>query len=94
MNVALLHYDVSARELPDLAVVQFEDERTFDDNAVVDCRRSVHTWSLRVEAFIKPEQVTLLLCMSFIGIEIRGLEDCVRREAHRQAFSFSGLRQQ
>ncbi|AJA17184.1 hypothetical protein RPPX_28060 (plasmid) [Pseudomonas putida S12] len=75
MNVALLHHDVSARKLPDLAVIQFENERTFDHNAVVDRRSGMHTWSRRVEAFIKPKQVALLLSMSFLGIEIRGLED-------------------
>ncbi len=75
MNVALLHNDVSARELPDLAVIQFKNEWTFDHNAVVDRRGGVHTWSRWVEAFIKPKQAALLLSMSFLGIEIRGLED-------------------
>ncbi|KHK64284.1 hypothetical protein JZ00_13780 [Pseudomonas frederiksbergensis] len=75
MYIALLHHDVSARELPDLAVVQFENERAFDHNAVVDCRRCVHAWSFRVEAFIQSKQVALLLSMGFLGIEVRGLED-------------------
>ncbi|WIE49871.1 hypothetical protein [Pseudomonas sp. GM17] len=70
MDIALLHHDVSARELPDLVVVQFENERTLDHNAVVDCRRGVHTWSLRVEAPIQSKQVALLLSMSLLGIEI------------------------